>query len=101
MASTNDITMNFIHPVLTTLVTKLEEPTYPSICIARTELVHNNAAAVFSAAGGGVHGLLALTITMTDVEYLAITAIAFIMPVNPPRDPVFTTSCMTSAENLR
>eukprot|EP00978_Attheya_sp_CCMP212_P031903 scaffold122303_cov35-Attheya_sp.AAC.2 len=99
MASTNDITMNFIHPVLTTLATKLEKPTYTSICVARTELVHNNAAAVFSAAGGGVHGLLALT--MTDVEYLAITGIAFIMPVNPPRDPVFTTSCMTSAENLR
>eukprot|EP00978_Attheya_sp_CCMP212_P013088 scaffold32736_cov48-Attheya_sp.AAC.3 len=98
MASTNDITMNFIHPVLTTLATKLEEPTYQSICVAHTEL-HNNAAAVFSSAGGGVHGHLALT--MTDAEYLAIAGTTYIVPINPPREPVFTTSRMTSAENLR
>eukprot|EP00978_Attheya_sp_CCMP212_P000840 scaffold1765_cov33-Attheya_sp.AAC.1 len=98
MASTNDITVNFIRPVLTTLATKLEEPTYQSIHVVHTEL-HDNAAAVFSAAGGGLRGHLALT--MTAVEYLAIAGIEFIVPVNLPRDPVFTTSRMTSAENLR
>eukprot|EP00978_Attheya_sp_CCMP212_P017275 scaffold45987_cov32-Attheya_sp.AAC.2 len=38
---------------------------------------------------------------MTAVEYLAIAGIKFIMHVNLPGDPVFTTSRMTSAENLR
>eukprot|EP00978_Attheya_sp_CCMP212_P003656 scaffold7707_cov58-Attheya_sp.AAC.4 len=38
---------------------------------------------------------------MTAVEYLTIAGIEFIVPVNPPRDPVFSTSRMTSAENLR
>jgi hypothetical protein len=99
MASTNDITMNFIHPVITPLATKLEEPTYRSIRTARTQL-HDNAAGIFSSSGGGCHGHLALT--MTDTEYFAITQVAFAVPINPPIDPnLVTTSRMETTENLR
>eukprot|EP00978_Attheya_sp_CCMP212_P010773 scaffold26242_cov50-Attheya_sp.AAC.4 len=37
---------------------------------------------------------------MTAVKYLAVAGVEFVELVNPPGDPVFTTSRMTSAENL-
>eukprot|EP00550_Attheya_septentrionalis_P008800 CAMPEP_0198298676 /NCGR_PEP_ID=MMETSP1449-20131203/41706_1 /TAXON_ID=420275 /ORGANISM="Attheya septentrionalis, Strain CCMP2084" /LENGTH=67 /DNA_ID=CAMNT_0044000003 /DNA_START=65 /DNA_END=268 /DNA_ORIENTATION=- len=67
MASTYDsFSTNFIHPVITPIASQNEEPNYASIRFARTQLRHN-AAVVFSPAGGGGHGHLALT--MTDAEY--------------------------------
>eukprot|EP00978_Attheya_sp_CCMP212_P001407 scaffold2972_cov48-Attheya_sp.AAC.1 len=76
-----------------------EEPNYASIHVARTQL-HDNAAAIFLPAGGGCHGHLALT--MTDVEYFAVTNIAFTVPINPTGDPVMVRSSrLESSENLR
>ena len=72
--------MNFIHPELTPVATINEEPTYASIRLARTQL-HDNAAAVFTSAGGGAQGHLALT--MTQAEYLAVAQVAFKVPINP------------------
>jgi hypothetical protein len=91
--------MNFIHPQLTPVATKDEEPSYASIRIARTQL-HDNAAAVFSPHGGGVHGHLALT--MTDAEYLAVAGEPFVAPVNPKSAPVLDSkSKIQSSENVR
>jgi hypothetical protein len=100
MASTYDsFSTNFIHPVITPIASQNEEPNYASICVTRTQL-HDNAAAVFSPAGGGCHGHLVLT--MTDAEYFTITNVAFIVPINPPADPVMVkASRLESSENLR
>eukprot|EP00978_Attheya_sp_CCMP212_P019478 scaffold54635_cov57-Attheya_sp.AAC.2 len=101
MASTYDLfSTNFINPVITPIASQNEEPHYASIRVARTQL-HNNAAAIFSPAGGGCHGHLALT--MTDVEYFAITNVAFTVPINPTGDPIMLvrSSRLESSENLR
>eukprot|EP00978_Attheya_sp_CCMP212_P009683 scaffold23069_cov79-Attheya_sp.AAC.3 len=100
MASTYDsFSTNFINPVITPIASQNEEPNYASIRVARTQL-HDNAAAIFSPAGGGCHGHLALT--MTDAEYFAITNVAFTVPTNPTGDPVMVrNSRLESAENLR
>jgi hypothetical protein len=91
--------MNFIHPELTPVATINEEPTYASIHRARTQL-HDNAAAVFTSAGGGAHGHLALT--MTAAEYLTIAKVAFQVPTNPTTAPVMVkASKMESTENVR
>jgi hypothetical protein len=91
--------MNFIHPQLTPVATKDEEPSYSSIRIARTQL-HDNAAAVFSPHGGGIHGHLALT--MTPTEYLAVAGVAFVAPVNPTSAPVLDSkSKIQTSENVR
>eukprot|EP00978_Attheya_sp_CCMP212_P035630 scaffold156171_cov24-Attheya_sp.AAC.1 len=38
---------------------------------------------------------------MTATEYHAVAGVYFVEPVNPPGDPIFTTSRMVSADNLR
>jgi hypothetical protein len=93
--------MNFIHPQLTpTVATKDEELSYASIGIARTQLHHDNAAAVFTLHGGGIHGHLALT--MTAAEHLAAAGVPFVAPINPTADPVLDSkSKMQSLENVR
>eukprot|EP00978_Attheya_sp_CCMP212_P005329 scaffold11894_cov53-Attheya_sp.AAC.7 len=90
MVSTYDsFSTNFINPVITPIACQNERPNYASICIARTQL-HDNAAAIFSPAGSGCHG------------HLAITNVAFIMPINLPGDPeMVRASRLESSENLR
>eukprot|EP00978_Attheya_sp_CCMP212_P008993 scaffold21179_cov47-Attheya_sp.AAC.4 len=63
--------------------------------------LHDNAAAVFTSAGGGAHGHLALT--MTAAEYLAVAKVAFKVPINPTADPVMVKarSRLESSKNLR
>jgi hypothetical protein len=83
MATSSDtITASFPVSDLTPLATGTNEPTYQSIRIARTQL-NSNAASIFSASGGGLHGHLALT--MTAAEHLAVVGAnnAFQVPPNP------------------
>eukprot|EP00978_Attheya_sp_CCMP212_P028862 scaffold100793_cov51-Attheya_sp.AAC.1 len=99
MVSTYDLfSTNFINLVITPIASQNEEPNYASIRVAHTQL-HDNAAAIFSPAGGGCHGHLALT--MTDVKYFAITNVAFTVAINPTGDPVMVRSSrLESSENL-
>jgi hypothetical protein len=82
MSTSDTITASFPVTNLTLLVTGTNEPTYQSIRIAQTQL-NSNAASIFSAAGGRLHGHLALT--MPAAEHLAIVGAgnAFQVPLNP------------------
>jgi hypothetical protein len=81
----SSITASFPTPLITPLTsTATGQPTYATIRIAQTQL-NGNAASIPSHSGDGIHGHLALTIAPD--QYLLLTGVAFIPPVNPPAQP--------------
>jgi hypothetical protein len=81
----SSITASFPTPIITPLASATTgQPTYATIRMAQTQL-NGNAASIPSHSGDGVHGHLALTIA--PAEYLLLTGVAFLPPVNPPAQP--------------
>jgi hypothetical protein len=81
MTTPESIAVRFPVQSLPPVAVATTQPTYASILAARISL-NSNATTIASSAGGGLHGHLALV--MTEAEYLALTGVAFIVPVAPP-----------------
>ena len=81
MTTPESIAVRFPVQTLPPVAVATTRPTYASILAARISL-NSNATTIASSAGGGLHGHLALV--MTEAEYLALTGVAFIVPVAPP-----------------
>lgn len=102
MASPSDtaVTSTFPYVVLSPVATSTTQPTYQSIHQAQREL-NANAASVYSSAGGGLHGHLALTITPAAYQLLA--GVPFDVPPVPPAVPVMPPQATAAqiAEGIR
>jgi hypothetical protein len=98
--SFTSVTSSFLHPTITPIADHTSRPTYATLRKAQTQL-NANASSVPSYGGGGLHGHL--TLTMPAPEYLLLTGVAFVAPVNPPILPVQQVGATAAqiAENLR
>jgi hypothetical protein len=77
----------FLVQKLTTIATSTEPPTYTTLYKAQLEL-NSNATAIYSYAGDGAHGHLALTISAADYMLTSAGNVPFIPPINPGPAPV-------------
>lgn len=85
MTADSTITSTFPIAALTPIATPTSPPTFQSLRNAQREL-NACASSVHSDGGGGRHGHLSLTIDAAT--FLALTGVAFIVPVAPPLAPV-------------
>ena len=89
MATTTSptITANFPYPILTPFASDRSPPNHASLLILQRE-INANAMAVHSNRGGGLHGHLALTVTIA--RYLEIAGVNnhFNEPRAPPNEPI-------------
>lgn len=85
MTADTSITGNFPISELSPIATDISPPSYLSLKTAQKEL-NACARAVQSDEGGGRHGHLCLTVDAAT--YLAVTGVAFNIPVAPPPAPV-------------
>jgi hypothetical protein len=85
LSTASSITAYFPTPIITPLASATTgQPTYATLRVAQTQL-NGNAASIPSHSGDGIHGHLALT--LTPEQYLALTGVEFVPPVNPPAQP--------------
>ncbi len=87
--------IQFPYPVLTPIATSTIGPNHASISIAQNEL-NSNSYSVSSYGGSGEHGHLALT--QTPDEYQETAGCAFLIPVNPPMNPVHESPTPTAPQ---
>jgi hypothetical protein len=78
MTTPESIAIRFPVQTLPPVAVDTTQPTYASILATHISL-NSNATTIASSAGGGLHGYLALV--MTAAEYLALTGVAFVVPV--------------------
>eukprot|EP00978_Attheya_sp_CCMP212_P045820 scaffold361923_cov40-Attheya_sp.AAC.1 len=96
MTSPESVATNFPVQVIPLVAIGTKEPTYASILEVRTAL-NSNTTTIPSTEGGGVHGHLALV--LTAVEYLAVTGVAFVPPVQP--GPLVHAAATTAAQIIK
>jgi hypothetical protein len=104
MASSTDIiTINLPHPILTSIYDSLSDPTFTTIYVIQLQL-NTSAASIHSNEGDSHHGRLTFTIPTTKYNTLSAWHFPLAVPINPSMqatNPAISTSTNISEINCQ